>query len=546
MHVLLLYPFAPNKMLRFYQVCRQRGWELTILTTPSSRCGFDVLKCNVVVTDEDTIGDEETIMRNLDDLSRFDVIVPFSEFSVVQAEKIAQLAGKRANSVHCLAGLRNKAEMRKVLAKAGIPQPETLAVLDATTPVSLEDFARFSYPVIAKPTDAAGSLHVKVCYNPQELMEQVEKIRTFQRWDDVQVTFSRQTIVEELMTGQEYSAEAIVQNGKILFLSNTHKLVSEWPYCDEIGHIVPAPLDETANAEIQKLVQKVVDGFGYSCGVLHVEFKHHRGEYRVVEIAFRLPGDRIPDLIELRTGVSLEEALIRSRMDEPLKITRKQTGCGPYVGVKFEFNGEVASRPTPGLRTLVVKSSFFQMTQNDEALENETVLTNRSGFTMFETSDFDALVEQIEHERYKVKRIAAEAVQPLRAEWELNWEAAQETELRANDAGATHFGLFHEKKLSGSVSVQIEATPSGKVGVIYSLVAEPELRQKGLTSALIQSVLDWLTTEGVTLVRGQATIRDLNNYQSLGFKQVVDNAPTKLTLVTLVSPVEKQLEQPHG
>ena len=119
-------------------------------------------------------------------------------------------------------------------------------------------------------------------------------------------------LVEELVTGPEFSVEALVHRGELLWSGVTAKITNEdsGPYFTEIGHTSPAklPLPESdaliaANAAVLKTLR-------FDSGITHAEFRLCDGQPVLMEVAARLPGDAIMMMWHLATGQPLEPAMV--------------------------------------------------------------------------------------------------------------------------------------------------------------------------------------------------------------------------------------------
>lgn len=113
-------------------------------------------------------------------------------------------------------------------------------------------------------------------------------------------------LMESHLDGQEFSCEAFIHDGKIQFLNITEYV--------KLGHsnFVPAsPALEEWRPQIQNQIQKLVDAFEIKYGVIHPEyFISHDGTINFGEVAARVPGGHIFDLIEKAYGFNAFQAQI--------------------------------------------------------------------------------------------------------------------------------------------------------------------------------------------------------------------------------------------
>ena len=146
-------------------------------------------------------------------------------------------------------------------------------------------------------------------------------------------------LAEEFVSGPEYSVEALVTNGEIVFSNVTRKRVKTGRYPVEAGHVVPAPA-EPGVAELPALMQKLASAVGFGTGPLHGEWIIRDETPVFVECAARPAGDWIFDLIDLVTGVNLYDASVRALSGEDPLAGRRATGRMPAAAVRFGFPDE--------------------------------------------------------------------------------------------------------------------------------------------------------------------------------------------------------------
>ena len=113
-------------------------------------------------------------------------------------------------------------------------------------------------------------------------------------------------LAESHLAGQEFSVEAFIHNGKIQFMN-----ITEYVHLG-FSQIVPetAKLSKQRN-KIRKAVEKLMKAFGISHGMIHPEyFLDHEGELHFGEVAARVPGGHIFELIQRAHGFNPYAALL--------------------------------------------------------------------------------------------------------------------------------------------------------------------------------------------------------------------------------------------
>ncbi|MFF2774391.1 acetyl-CoA carboxylase biotin carboxylase subunit family protein [Streptomyces sp. NPDC058052] len=171
----------------------------------------------------------------------------------------------------------------------------------AFAPHQRESAAADAYPAVVKPAGRMFSSGVVRVENDEELRAAL----TAYEPDET-------ILVEELVTGPEFSVEALVHHGELIWSGVTAKLTNEDDsrFFTEIGHTSPAdlPLAHTdalvaANAAILKALR-------FDSGITHAEFRLRDGQPVLMEIAARLPGDAITMMWHLATGRPIEPAIV--------------------------------------------------------------------------------------------------------------------------------------------------------------------------------------------------------------------------------------------
>jgi biotin carboxylase len=394
MKVLLLYPFAPAKLHKFVAACRSHAWELTLLAARS--CPVPVVADGCAVLHTDDITEDPAVIAGALGDRRFEAIVPFSELSVVVAERLCARLGHPHNALDHIAGYRNKAAMRAVLAAAGAAQPRVLGLIRSAADPLLAAPEQLAYPVIVKPVDCMGGVHVTLARNGGELRAAVDAILAHTHWAELGAPLAGQALIEEAVSGPEYSAEVLVAGGEVVFQVDTRKIVSALPDCDEVGHIIPAGLHDAERRAVRATVDKVIAGFGYRMGAMHLEYKLVGGVPVVIEVGFRIAGDRISDLIERKFGIDLEAGLIRIRAGERLAAGDFPDPRSPdYLGIKFLFPGDAAAAP-PGAIT-VVESRAKDTRPPPGWQRRPTSAMHRAGHLVCASADLAALAAFLEY-----------------------------------------------------------------------------------------------------------------------------------------------------
>ena len=159
------------------------------------------------------------------------------------------------------------------------------------------------YPAVVKPTGRMSSQGVRRVDSEAQLVDAVAAIGP-----------GEGVLLEELVTGPEFSVEALVREGRVFWTNITRKLTTEGggPYFTEMRHVVPADaLSPDESAALLAVNQRVLDRLAFGTGITHAEFRLVPGRGPVLmEVAARVPGDGITLLFHLATGKPVEPVLL--------------------------------------------------------------------------------------------------------------------------------------------------------------------------------------------------------------------------------------------
>jgi biotin carboxylase len=170
------------------------------------------------------------------------------------------------------------------------------------------DTAAVRYPAVVKPAGRHSSSGVETVDTPEELRA---RLGAYPPHETV--------LVEEKVTGQEYSVESLVQGGRVLFASATRKDTTDSHARTfvELSHTVPSDRPEH-DATLLDANARMLEGLAFRDGIAHAEWRVDAdGRPVLMEVAARTPGDGLCVLYELATGAPLEPEIMRIALGEP-------------------------------------------------------------------------------------------------------------------------------------------------------------------------------------------------------------------------------------
>lgn len=204
---------------------------------------------------------------------------------------------------------RDKAHMKRVLGAAGIPVARHRRVESAHDAFSFAH--EVGFPLVLKPLSGAGAKATWRVSAPWELARAIDALKP---------SASNPGILEEFLTGEEYSMEAVVLNGRPVFWSFSHYLpsplqVTENPHlqwCVVLPRDVNGPLYERA----WSLGRATIAALGMKDGTTHMEwFQRPDGSLAVGEIAMRPPGAQLGQMTSIAHDRDFLQDWARAHVD---------------------------------------------------------------------------------------------------------------------------------------------------------------------------------------------------------------------------------------
>jgi biotin carboxylase len=230
-------------------------------------------------------------------------VLPGNEYCVPAYAVVTKRLNKKGNSPEAALAARNKTNMREALNISSINCPKSQTFSNIADILNYSD--TFKYPVVVKPPDMACSMFVKLVYNKEQLLDLAKKI--FSRTDNlIDYPLDNRVLVEEYVHGPEFSVELFLENGQLKFASVTEKYKGSIPFFVELGHVVPSSI--TTNEQNQLLINaayKAALGVGLMMGPMHIEIVLTDTGPSIIEIAARLGGGQIMELLRIAWNIDL-------------------------------------------------------------------------------------------------------------------------------------------------------------------------------------------------------------------------------------------------
>ena len=220
--------------------------------------------------------------------------------------------------------LQNKDKFRAFLAKNGfnVPQAKGFDSVEA----AMEEIYWYLWPVIVKPTDAAGSKGVTRVDKAEDLKPALEYA--------MEHSISGHIIVEEFIDKQGCSSDtdSFSQDGKLKFVSfcaQRFDAEATNPYTPA-AYSWPSTFTKEQEEYLTSEIQRLITLLNLKTCVYNIEVRvAPNGKPYIMELTPRGGGNRLCEMLRYATGVDMITAITRAMVGDPILEPIEQK---PYNG----------------------------------------------------------------------------------------------------------------------------------------------------------------------------------------------------------------------
>ena len=298
-----------------------------------------------------------------------DAVVGVDDDTTILVSMVAKALSLPHNSVESVHTTRNKYQMRKVLAAAGIPSPHFDLISINTDPTEVA--RRVNFPCVLKPLSLSASRGVIRANNPREFVKAFQRVVSILSSSDVKSrkdARAQQILVEDFIPGIEAALEGILIRGRLKVLAIFDKPDPlDGPFFEETLYITPSRLPVNVQSDIISCTARTAEVLGLREGPVHAELRVNDDGAWIIEIAARSIGGLCARTLRFGTGISLEELIIRHAIGmevESLQRERQPAGVMmmpiPHAGVLREVRGKIEAEQVAGIEEVTISIPLGQ------------------------------------------------------------------------------------------------------------------------------------------------------------------------------------------
>ncbi len=299
---------------------RRMGWQVTVADGSDSASGITWADrfLHVDLADAEGMSAAAAELHAREQLDG--VFTAGTDFSYTVA-RVAKRLGLPGVDPEAALRASDKVRMREAFAEAGVPSPRFVmytaeptgdeatkgpagSILEAMTAGGV------GFPVVVKPVDNMGARGVRRADSTEELAEALPAAVADSR--------SGRAIVEEFIPGQEFSLDALVQEGRVTVCGFADRHIRFPPYFVEMGHTMPTAAETHVCRQVEEVFSRAVRALGIRNGQAKGDIKWDGEKAVVGEVAARLSGGYMSGwTYPYASGIDLTAAALRQAVGLP-------------------------------------------------------------------------------------------------------------------------------------------------------------------------------------------------------------------------------------
>jgi len=289
-----------EKGQEFLRTCKQLGCRVVLLTVEKFRNANwprESIDETFYIPEELPAAD---LIRAVSFMARAQPvhrIVALDEFDMENVAAIREHLRLPGMGLTTMRYFRDKLAMRGRAKESGMLVPDFMHVLNYD---SLKEFmAHVNPPWLLKPRSQASGIGMKKIEKADELWPWLDQLGDQQSF----------YLLEQFVPGDIFHVDSIVSERKVLF-AEPHAYGNPPLEVSHHGGVFTTRTVPRASAEAKALLKinrELIEALGLVRGVTHAEFlrAHADGKFYFIEIAARVGGAYIADVIESATGINL-------------------------------------------------------------------------------------------------------------------------------------------------------------------------------------------------------------------------------------------------
>lgn len=289
-----------EKGQEFIRTCKAMGCTVLLLTVEKLRNAAWPFDC---IDEVFTMPEELPLQHLIYTVSymartrSIDRIVALDEFDMENVSALREHLRLPGMGLTTVRYFRDKLAMRGKAREAGIRVPEFIHVLNYD---ALRGYmARVPEPWLLKPRSQASGVGMKKIHEPHELWPWLDQLGDQQSF----------YLLEQFLPGRVFHVDSVVSEREVVF-ADAHAYGTPPLDVSHQGGVFTSRTLPRGSEDTQALFvvnRRLIEGLGLMRGVTHAEFlkSYSDGQFYFIEIAARVGGAYISDVVEAASGINL-------------------------------------------------------------------------------------------------------------------------------------------------------------------------------------------------------------------------------------------------
>jgi len=289
-----------EKGQEFLRTCKAMGCAVLLLTVEKLRHAGWPFEC---IDEVFTMPEELPLQHLIYTVSymarsrAIERIVALDEFDMENVSALREHMRVPGMGLTTVRYFRDKLAMRAKAREAGIRVPEFVHVLNYDA--LREYMARVPEPWLLKPRSQASGIGMKKIREPNELWPWLDQLGDQQSF----------YLLEQFLPGTVFHVDSVVSEREVVF-ADAHAYGTPPLDVSHQGGVFTSRTLRRDSEDAQALFvlnRRLMEGLGFLRGVTHAEFLKARadGQFYFIEIASRVGGAYISDVVEAASGINL-------------------------------------------------------------------------------------------------------------------------------------------------------------------------------------------------------------------------------------------------
>lgn len=293
------------------KTAKRMGIHTIVVSIPGNYPGFALAD---EVCYENTV-DYEAVLRVAKEKQVDGIVTAGTDVAVITIGKVCDALGLKGLSFAAAEIASNKLGMKEKYEEYGVRTARfRLVKLDGSD--LMEKTAELTFPLIFKAVDSSGSRGIR----------RVDDVSEFEatRQYVADSTHKDYFLVEEFIEGEEFGAQAFVQDGKVEFILPHGDFVFHGDTGVPVGHFAPYDLPEGVVCDCKEQLKKAVQAMGLDNCAINADFILKDGKTYVLELGGRSGATCLAELVSIYYGFDYYEKLIRVALGEKVSFASDQ------------------------------------------------------------------------------------------------------------------------------------------------------------------------------------------------------------------------------